>query len=168
MSTVLFTLLGTDHVAVTPSQDEADRFAAYCRERNIDRSKTTFEVGGSDDVLPRLTRPLDLVFVDGGHGFPTPILDWYYAGQRLVRGGIIVFDDMQLPQVASMGAQLRDDPRWTHMATTEKWSAWRRNDEGTLGQDWVGQNWFRGWVKPTPAEVPGRILKRLKRMAKRG
>ena len=43
----------------------------------------------SDEVLVRqdpYDRPLDVVFVDGGHGFPVPMIDWFYGAGRLRRG----------------------------------------------------------------------------------
>ena len=46
--------------------------------------------------------PLDFVLIDGGHGFPTPMLDWFYGAGRLRRGGVAVFDDVQLPAVAML------------------------------------------------------------------
>jgi predicted O-methyltransferase YrrM len=163
VSTVLLTALGTEHTCVTPSQAEVDRLRAYMASHDIAEDRTTFEVGGSDEVLPRLNGPLDLVFVDGGHGFPTPLLDWYYAGQRLGRGGLLVFDDMHLPAVTSMRYLLERDPRWELVTLTPKWSAWRRLDEGPLGEDWVTQPWFRSTVLPPRREIPGWLVRRVAR-----
>ena len=41
------------------------------------------------------------------------------------------------------------DPRWTRVAGTAKWSAWRRESEGPLDEDWTQQTFVgsphRGW-----------------------
>ena len=87
ISTVLFAMWAAEHVCVVPWPREADACREYLQQHGLP-DHVTFEVGWSDEVLPRLSGPpLDLVLVDGGHGFPAPILDWYYAASRLREGG---------------------------------------------------------------------------------
>ena len=89
LSTVLLAALGAQHTCVTPSLAEAQRIEAFCVDRGIDTSSLAFRIGASDEVLPGLCDqpPLDLVFIDGGHGYPTPMIDWYYTGGRLRTDG---------------------------------------------------------------------------------
>src|SRR5437588_12441642 len=94
ISTVLFLLLGTHHSCVTPFQCEVDRLLTYCRERRIATDQFQLILGFSNSVLPTLEGELDLVFIDGGHGFPTPMIDWCYAGGRLRRDGLVVIEDV--------------------------------------------------------------------------
>ena len=49
---------------------------------------------------------LDLAFVDGWHSFDQVIVDFYYLNRMLCPGGVIVFDDMQLPSVAKAVAHI--------------------------------------------------------------
>jgi len=167
ISTVLLAMLGTEHTVVTPSQAEVDRIVAYCAARDIPTEQITFAVGPSDTVLPALDGPLDMVLIDGCHGFPMTIIDWYYGAGRLVRGGIVIFDDVQLPAVEMIRALLVSDPRWAPEAGSPKWSAWRRLDEGPLGQDWFEQPWFTGPPRPTMAELSRRAMGRAKRLLSR-
>jgi predicted O-methyltransferase YrrM len=139
LSTALFAALGALHTCVTPSQLEADRVVAYCREREISVASLLFAIGASDDVLPRLTRPVDLFLIDGNHGFPTPILDWYYGARLLVDGGLLVIDDTQLPAVNELRRFIDHDARWTQVRRSSKWAAWRRLGSGSLCQDWFEQ-----------------------------
>jgi hypothetical protein len=112
-STMVFAARGATHAAVTPSADEADRIRAACAERGIDDSEVTFHVGRSQDVLPALTLPpLDLVLVDGAHGFPYPILDWWHVAPRLRVGGRMLLDDAYLPAVAGIVDFARASPAW--------------------------------------------------------
>ena len=92
-------------------------------------------------MLPRLTGPsLDLVLVDGGHGFPAPIVDWYYAASRLRQGGVVILDDLQLPQVRlGLHEFLAADPRWERVEATQKWAAYRRLTDGLLREEWREQ-----------------------------
>jgi predicted O-methyltransferase YrrM len=145
LSTILFAALGAEHTCVTPAQVEVDRIVEYCRQEEIDISRVAFEIGSSDEVLPRLLSgaAIDLAFVDGCHGFPTPTIDRYYAGSRLRQGGLLVVDDVALPAVAEVCGFIDLDPRWAASRRTGKWAAYRRVDAGGLRQDWFEQPFFR-------------------------
>jgi predicted O-methyltransferase YrrM len=140
VSTVLFALWAQEHVSIVPWPREAEACREYFQERGIP-DRVSFEVGPSDDVLPRLNLPpLDLVLIDGGHAFPLPIVDWYYAASRLKEGGVVVLDDLQLPQVRLGLLEFLDaDPRWERVAAVEKWAAYRRLSEGPLREEWRDQ-----------------------------
>lgn len=151
LSTVLLAAWGARHTCVTPSSAEAERIRDYCQRKHFDTSSLTFAVGPSEEMLPRATpEPLDLVLIDGNHGYPAPILDWFYAGRRLRRGGILLVDDTQLPAVGDLVRFIDADPRWERLARSEKWAAWRRLEEGDLVEDWVDQSFYaapkrQGW-----------------------
>jgi predicted O-methyltransferase YrrM len=112
-STVVFALRGARHVTVTPSVNEVDRVHAYCASRGIDLGTVRFEIGRSEHVLPTLgLAELDVVLIDGGHGFPTPFVDWFYTAEALRVGGLMLIDDVHL----WTGRVLRDflavEPGW--------------------------------------------------------
>ncbi|MGI8861193.1 MAG: O-methyltransferase [Gaiellaceae bacterium] len=112
-STMVFAARGARHHVITPDAEEERRIRAACEERGIDTSRVTFHIGRSHEVLPELeTGDLDLVLVDGAHGFPYPILDWWYLAARLVRGGRMCLDDAYLPGVASIVDFARADDAW--------------------------------------------------------
>jgi hypothetical protein len=168
LSTVVLAALGARHTCVTPAQEEADRLLAYCADRDINAASLTFEIGCSDEVLPRLPpAPLDLVLVDGNHGFPTPMLDWYYAGSRLRQGGLLVIDDTPLPAVAHLCAFIDRDPRWITDRRTEKWTAYRRVGGGDLRQDWFDQPFYTAPAPRGIAALPGRAMRKMRRSLSR-
>jgi len=97
LSTALLALKGARHDCVVPWQQEADRLRAWAAGAGISMDGVAFHIGFSDRVLPTLADdPLDLVLVDGGHGFPIPFIDWWYAGRRLRVGGTLIIDDTHL------------------------------------------------------------------------
>ena len=53
-STVVFAASGAHHTVISPTDDEQARVRSYLGENDIDTSRVTFEVGFSDDALPRL------------------------------------------------------------------------------------------------------------------
>ncbi len=57
-------------------------------------------------------RPLDLVLLDGAHGFPYPTLDWWYVAPHLKPGGLLVLDDAYMSGVSALLDYLRSRPTW--------------------------------------------------------
>jgi hypothetical protein len=112
-STMVFAAAGTDHIAVTPDPDEETRIRAACDELGISSMSVSFAVGFSHDVLPTLPeRPLDLVLLDGAHGFPYPTLDWWYVAPRVRVGGRVLLDDAYLPPVTAVVDHARESSAW--------------------------------------------------------
>jgi Methyltransferase domain len=112
-STLVFAAAGGVHQAVTPDPDEERRIRDACAARGIDDSSVTFHIGRSQDVLPTLgSAPLDLVLVDGAHGFPYPILDWWYLAPRLKEGGRMLLDDAYLSPVGAILDYVQASPSW--------------------------------------------------------
>jgi hypothetical protein len=152
VSTVLFAAWGCEHLCVVPVQAQVDGLVAYCGDLGIDSSGVSFDVRPSEQALPQLepSREFDLALIDGCHGFPLPVIDWFYGAGRLRRDGVVIFDDLQLPQVSHfLGWFLDRDPRWEREQANDKWAAYRRRSAGPLGELQTEQP-FIG------AEAPGR------------
>jgi hypothetical protein len=112
-STLVLAAAGAEHEAVTPDPGEEERIRAECTDRGIDSSRVRFLVGPSHEVLPAWTpRHLDLVLIDGAHGFPYPILDWWQLAPHVKVGGIVLLDDAYLPAVGSIVDFVRASPAW--------------------------------------------------------
>ncbi|HXW33858.1 MAG TPA: class I SAM-dependent methyltransferase [Acidimicrobiales bacterium] len=147
ISTLLFAAWRCEHLCVVPDQAQVDGLLDHGAELRIDMSTVHFDVGPSEAVLPALkpTVTLDLVFIDGCHGFPMPVIDWFYAGRLLRKGGVVVFDDLQLPHVSHfLDWYLERDPRWDRMVRTPKWAAFRRLSEGPLAELHTSQPFVTG------------------------
>lgn len=112
-STIVFAAAGAVHDAVTPDPGEEARIRASCDRLGVSIETVTFHTGPSHDVLPQLPeRPLYLVLLDGAHGFPYPILDWWYVAPRVRVGGVVLLDDAYMPPVRALLDGLEDDPAW--------------------------------------------------------
>lgn len=145
VSTLVFALCGADVTTVAFNASEAERFRAHCSARDIAIDAVQFHIGSSHDVLPFLPdEPLDIAFVDGGHGYPTPTVDALYAGRRLRVGGLLVLDDLNLPAVEFVGRVLDVDPTWQREGGTWKWGAWVRvGERQPFSTDHYQQDWLR-------------------------
>jgi precorrin-6B methylase 2 len=112
-STIVFAAAATDHEAITPAEGERQRIVEECERRQISAARVSFHIGASHEVLAKLPpRPLDLVLIDGAHGFPYPILDWWFLAPRLRVGGRVLLDDCYLPPVAALADFLRAEKSW--------------------------------------------------------
>lgn len=131
LSTLLFAYKNTHHTCVTPWQLEATRIKRHCADQGIQTDRLNFAVGSSDEVLPRLLHdgPLDLVLIDGGHGFPLPFADWLYTAPRLAIGGIVVIDDTPVWTGAVLRDFLASDSDWKLEASFANGSAFRKINE---------------------------------------
>lgn len=113
VSTVLFALKRATHVCIVPFEDEVTRIKAFCRDHHIPIDKLRFEIDQSDRCLPLLdVDGLDLVLIDGAHGFPIPFLDWYNTADRLKVGGLLLIDDAHIWTGHALKTFLMAESEW--------------------------------------------------------
>src|SRR4029079_17771583 len=109
-STLVFAALRAQHIAITPNQDEIDRIRNYALHRKIDVKTVEFVCACSDAYLPTCKKSeLDVVFIDGKHAFPWPIVDWFYTADLLRKDGLLIIDDLQLRPVSILVEFLQMD-----------------------------------------------------------
>ena len=105
MSTVLLATKDCRHTVVSPNVVVLEVIRDFCRQEGISVDSVEFVEEFSQLALPRLDLSgLDFALIDGGHGFPTPFIDWFYVAMSLRPGGVVLVDDTQI----WTGAVLRD------------------------------------------------------------
>jgi hypothetical protein len=113
ISTLVFALRRTDHIAITPNATEVAAIENYAHANQVPLDRVRFVIEPSDRYLPGCEiKDLDLVLIDGKHAFPWPIIDWFYTADRLKKGGILILDDLQMPSVSILKDFIAEDPRW--------------------------------------------------------
>ena len=113
ISTLIFALRRSMHVAITPNASEVTAIQAYARANQISLERVEFIIEPSDLYLPRCAcQDLDLVLIDGKHAFPWPIIDWFYTADKLQEEGILILDDLQMSSVSILRDFILEDPRW--------------------------------------------------------
>jgi predicted O-methyltransferase YrrM len=100
-STVALAILSKHHTCITIDEYSVEATRRYLKELGITSDKVTFIVESSDTALPKLSlsEKLDFAYIDGEHGYPFPALDWHYVDRQLKIGGIIGFDNAEIPSV---------------------------------------------------------------------
>src|SRR5205823_6508985 len=109
-------------------------------EIRIDR--LTFYPDLSETILPGLEcEPLDLVLIDGRHGFPAPFIDFYYTANKIKINGLLVIDDTWLWTGDVLKQLLLSEPEWRLEADfSPRTSVFRKLAEGSESKEWTQQN----------------------------
>lgn len=141
LSTAVFALTGSRHTVIAPAPSEFEITKAYCRDRGIATSQIDFITEPSQKVLPDLeSPPLDLVLIDGGHGFPTPYVDWFYTARKLKKGGYLIIDDIWVWSCQILRDFLIEQPHWEFVAEYEdRTTVFRKVEDGSEWLEWTQQ-----------------------------
>jgi hypothetical protein len=137
-STVVLAASGAQHTVMSPAPDEHARIRAYCEASGISTERVTFLDRSSHEAMPELgDEPLDLILLDGAHGFPYPALDWFYGAQRLRVGGYLLLDDAFLKSVNIVVEYLRRSDSWEFVGSQGlRTPAFRKLDDEAPSFDW--------------------------------
>jgi hypothetical protein len=114
-STVVFAARGAHHTAISPAAAEHRRIAEYCAANGIPMEHVRFVDESSHTALGRLEDDAyDVYLIDGAHGFPFPVLDWYLAQARVKVGGAVLVDDAYIPAVNALVTNLQHMAAWRY------------------------------------------------------
>jgi len=163
-STLCLANAGCHHTAMFLDPAEEAPLRAWADEHGIDLTGVRFVVGPSDVSLRGLPDdPVDLFFIDGGHGYPVPQLDWFYGASRLPEGGVLVLDDLQLWGPRQLDQFLGLDPRWERLASAFKWSGFRRLGSGPVAEEFDTQTFLPELSRSAQPSLPRRLRVSLSR-----
>jgi len=139
-STIIFAAAGAQHLTISPDAGEHERVLEYCARQGITTDNLRFIAQPSDVALMGSWEPapLDLVLIDGAHGFPFPALDWYLTAAHLRVGGLVVLDDAYLPSVHVVVRFLRASSSWQQERAIGYRTVAFRKVATELSYDWVG------------------------------
>lgn len=162
-TTALFALKGGEHVCISPFEPEVERVRAYCREHGISDERVTYLVEPSENVLPRLDlKDLDLVLIDGGHGFPLPFIDFFYTAKSLKTGGLLVIDDIHLWTGKVLKDFLSEEKEWGLKQTFKKTVVFSKLEEWTA-REWVLQPFTLAHSNLSVPDAENQLPARLRR-----
>jgi Methyltransferase domain len=126
-------------VSIAPAKDLFERILTYCVDHGIDTSRLDYRLERSEIELPALAfsfdpegspRPtqFDVVLIDGGHGWPTVMVDFCYANFMMRAGALLLLDDNQLYSIAELSRLLQQQPGFTLLEELGKLQVWSKDD----------------------------------------
>lgn len=140
-STIVFALCGSEHVAISPLEEEHRRLVSWGASRGVDFSRVRLIAQRSEVALAGLGEsPLDLVLIDGWHAFPGPILDWFHVCRRLAVGGRVVIDDTQIKSCRILSDFLSaEEGRWAREVRFNRTDVFVKLKADVFEGDWRSQ-----------------------------
>ena len=101
-STLLFSNLSANHKVF--ALDCGDSISRVKNSQLLNSSTVTFIEGPSQLTLPRhvFEEKLQVVLIDGPHGYPFPDLEYYYFYPHISVGGLLLIDEINIPSIKSM------------------------------------------------------------------
>ena len=136
----------------------SEAHTAYCYDdRAHDNSSVNFATGYSgfkaekvswvfgptqETILShRPSEPLDMVLIDGPHGYPFPELEYFFIWHLLKPGAILVLDDIHIPNIRAMYDFLCEDDMFYPLHVVATTAFFQRTDAPAF--DRTGDNWWR-------------------------
>jgi Methyltransferase domain len=139
-STLLLSHLSDHHLVFAVNDGQSlDR----ARESSLLRKGTTEFVEGPTQITlmnHQFSEPLQLVFIDGPHGFPFPNMEYWKLYPHLEPGGLLIVDDIHIPTIRQMFEFLREDPMFTLLETVGKTAFFERTTAPTFSP--VQDGWW--------------------------
>ncbi|QSA97197.1 class I SAM-dependent methyltransferase [Methylococcus sp. EFPC2] len=160
-STIILIAKGAQHICIVPDKEQTERIVEFCRENEISTADARFEIDFSETILPKLQLDnLDLILIDGRHGFPAPFIDWYYTVGALKIGGILIVDDTHIWTGKILHDFLVEDPNWRLVREIDgKTSVFTKLGEGSHQAEWLSQPYVKKHSQHQPEADARRALR---------
>lgn len=142
-TTLLFSHLSAHHTVFAQDDSGNGDSLKVVRESPILRKEgVEFVVGPTQRTLPdyEFNSPLQLVLIDGPHGFPFPELEYYYLYPRVCEGGLLIVDDINIPTIFNLFSFIREDRMFELVEVVETTAFFKRTKEQLF--DPIGDGWW--------------------------
>jgi hypothetical protein len=140
-TTLLLSHCSESHVVFT--EDAGESMSRTRAAELLQADHVTFVEGPSQRTLPNhaFDGPLQLVLLDGPHGYPFPDLEYYYFYPHLATGGLLILDDTRIPTIGRMLDILKVDPMYELVEVVRDTAFLRRT--ATPSVDPLGDGWWQ-------------------------
>jgi len=131
-TTLLLSHLSAHHTVFAKDDAGDGDSLQVVRESPLLRSAgVEFVVGPTQRTLPKyeFKKNLQLVLMDGPHGYPFPDLEYYYLYPHIGEGGLFILDDIGIPTIFNLFKFLRDDPMFELVDVSEMTAFFKRTGQ---------------------------------------
>ena len=146
-STLLLSHLSQHHtVFAIDDTGSWDSLAKTRASPLLKRDTVDFVTGPTQVILPRhkFVDRLQLVLIDGPHGYPFPELEYYFFYPHLDENALLVIDDIHIPTIFRLFSFLREESMFDFLGVASTTALFRRNSSPAfhpLGDGWWLQNY---------------------------
>ena len=139
-STLLLSHLSEEHVVF--AIDAGESLSKAADSSLLKRENVYFVDGPSQHTLMthRFTKPLQLAFIDGPHGYPFPDMEYWKLYPHLEPGGLLVVDDIHIPTIRRLFDFIREDDMFRLIETVGKTAFFERTNAPTFSP--VEDGWW--------------------------
>jgi hypothetical protein len=142
-TTLLFSHLSAHHMVF--AQDDSgngDSLNVVRESPLLRRERVEFVVGPTQLTLPihEFKSKLQLVLIDGPHGYPFPELEYFYLYPQISEGGLLILDDINIPTIFNLFTFIREDRMFELLEVVETTAFFRRTREDLF--DPFGDGWW--------------------------
>jgi hypothetical protein len=148
-TTLLFSHLSAHHTVFAKDDSSEYESLKVVRHSPILRSEgVEFVVGPTQRTLPNhlFRSKLQLVLIDGPHGYPFPELEYFYLYPQICEGGLLILDDINIPTIFNLFTFIREDRMFELVEVVETTAFFKRTREelfDPLGDGWWLQEYNR-------------------------
>ncbi len=132
LSTLLFSQLSRRHLVFTLEQDDSSRQvrASPLLKEGI----CEFVLGPTQRTIPRydFKEPLQVIFLDGPHGYPFPEIEYCFLYPHLEPGGLLILDDIHIPTIFNLFQFLREEAMFRLLDFNNCTAFFQRTDAPTF------------------------------------
>lgn len=176
LSTILFSHLSQKHLVFAKEQfgDIQGNSISSVKGSELFHSESVeYIIGPTQRTLPnyKFTEKLQLVLIDGPHGFPYPNLEYYYLYQHLDEGALLIIDDIHIPTIRQLAEVLCEDEMFEKLEIVESCMFLKRTSAAMFnpeGDDWWLQTYNSSRYPDNsiikPATTRGRIYQRVEKI----
>jgi hypothetical protein len=149
------------HVFCLDDRAEQGSSIAYVTQCPLYRpAHTHFVLGPTQRTLPTFIfdQQIDLVLLDGPHGYPFPELEYFFVYPQLRTGALMVIDDIHIPTIHRLYSFLAEDDMFDLVHVEQTTAFFHRTSASAL--DPCGDGWWLQSYNKTrfPIASPTEIL----------
>lgn len=134
-STLVFSHISQHHIVFTKDdRGDGDSLNHVGESEFLDRDKVEFVVGATQLTLPvyKFSKPIDIAFLDGPHGYPFPELEYLCVYPHIKAGGWLILDDCHIPTVARLVDFLKAEAMFRFVKTVRTTAFFQRTEAPTF------------------------------------
>ncbi|GAB4114210.1 MAG: hypothetical protein Tsb0027_02520 [Wenzhouxiangellaceae bacterium] len=142
-TTLLFSQLSPHHKVFTLEDNGDNSLNSIQNSEFLISKNVDFILGPSQKTLPihEFKEELDVVLIDGPHAYPFPDLEYYYFYRHIRKGGLLILDDIQIPNIAFMFSFISQDDMFELIDIVKTTAFFKRTEAATFPVD--QDNWWK-------------------------